>query len=128
MAEKGEPARTLPKTPSWAVALVFAVMIIVSVLLEHVLQKLGHWFHKRHKNALAEALEKMKAELMLVGFISLLLTVAQDPISRICISKEAANVMWPWKLPLVPSTASTKTTSAPNSCSLRAGTNSFRAR
>jgi mlo protein len=57
------------------------------------------WFHHRHKKALAEALEKMKAELMLVGFISLLLTVFQDPISKICISKEAGDVMLPCHLP-----------------------------
>nr|AAK60567.1 MLo1 protein [Triticum aestivum] len=101
MADDDEypPARTLPETPSWAVALVFAVMIIVSVLLEHALHKLGHWFHKRHKNALAEALEKIKAELMLVGFISLLLAVTQDPISGICIPEKAASIMRPCKLP-----------------------------
>jgi mlo protein len=55
------------------------------------------WFHKRHKKALVEALEKMKAELMLVGFLSLLLTVLQTPISKICISEAAANVMHPCK-------------------------------
>jgi mlo protein len=36
---------------------------------------------------------------MLVGFISLLLTVFQDPISKICISKEAGDVMLPCHLP-----------------------------
>jgi mlo protein len=39
----------------------------------------------------------MKAELMLVGFISLLLTVLQDPISKICISEKAGSVMLPCK-------------------------------
>ena len=58
----------------------------------------AQWFHKRHKKAMGEALEKMKAELMLVGFISLLLTVAQTPISKICISKEAGMRMLPCKL------------------------------
>ncbi|VAI24443.1 unnamed protein product [Triticum turgidum subsp. durum] len=90
--------RELPDTPTWAVALVCTVMILVSVAVEHALHKLGHWFRKRHKKALGEALEKMKAELMLVGFISLLLTVAQTPISRICISKEAGMRMLPCKL------------------------------
>ncbi|KAL6205190.1 hypothetical protein ACLB2K_022452 [Fragaria x ananassa] len=33
------------------------------------------WFQKRHKKAMTEALEKIKAELMLLGFVSLLLTV-----------------------------------------------------
>ncbi|XP_048574504.1 LOW QUALITY PROTEIN: MLO protein homolog 1-like [Triticum urartu] len=88
--------RELPDTPTWAVALVCAVMILVSVAMEHALHNLGHWFHKRHKKAMGEALEKMKAELMLVGFISLLLTVAQDPISKICISVEAGSKMLPW--------------------------------
>ncbi|KAF7062120.1 hypothetical protein CFC21_068755 [Triticum aestivum] len=91
--------RELPDTPTWAVALVCAVMILVSVAMEHALHNLGHWFHKRHKKAMGEALEKMKAELMLVGFISLLLTVAQDPISKICISVEAGSKMLPCKLP-----------------------------
>ena len=39
----------------------------------------------------------MKAELMLVGFLSLLLTVLQDPISKICISEKAGSVMLPCK-------------------------------
>ena len=41
----------------------------------------------------------MKAELMLVGFLSLLLTVLQDPISKICISAHAGSIMLPCKLP-----------------------------
>lgn len=91
--------RELPDTPTWAVAVVVLVLVLISVALEHALHKLTHWFHHRHKKALAEALEKMKAELMLVGFISLLLTVFQDPISKICISKEAGDVMLPCHLP-----------------------------
>jgi mlo protein len=34
---------------------------------------------------------------MLLGFISLLLTVAQAPISNICIPKSAANILLPCK-------------------------------
>lgn len=90
--------RELPDTPTWAVALVVLVLVLISVAMEHALHKLTHWFHKRHKKALAEALEKMKAELMLVGFLSLLLTVFQDPISKICISKKAGSVMLPCKI------------------------------
>lgn len=90
--------RELPQTPTWAVAVVCLVMILLSLALEHALHKLGHWFQKRQKKAVAEALEKIKAELMLMGFISLLLTVGQTPISKICISKEAGSVMLPCKL------------------------------
>ena len=34
--------RELPDTPTWAVALVCAVMILVSVAMEHALHNLGH--------------------------------------------------------------------------------------
>nr|AAK72963.1 Mlo [Oryza sativa Indica Group] len=93
----GGGGRALPETPTWAVAVVCAVIVLVSVAMEHGLHKLGHWFHKREKKAMGEALGKIKAELMLLGFISLLLTVAQTPISKICIPESAANIMLPCK-------------------------------
>ncbi|XP_062209736.1 MLO protein homolog 1-like [Phragmites australis] len=94
----GGGGRDLPDTPTWAVALVCAVIVLVSVAMEHGLHKLGHWFHTRQKKAMREALEKIKAELMLMGFISLLLAVGQTPISKICIPTKAGNVMLPCKL------------------------------
>lgn len=36
-------------------------------------------------------------ELMLLGFISLLLTVGAEPISMICISKKVVDTMLPCK-------------------------------
>uniref|UniRef100_A0A0A9B0J8 Uncharacterized protein n=1 Tax=Arundo donax TaxID=35708 RepID=A0A0A9B0J8_ARUDO len=59
-----------------------------------------HWFHTRQKKAMREreALEKIKAELMLMGFISLLLAVGQTPIAKICIPYKAGSVMLPCKL------------------------------
>ncbi|XP_023535082.1 MLO-like protein 11 isoform X2 [Cucurbita pepo subsp. pepo] len=44
-----------------------------------------HWLEKSHRKPLFEALEKMKEELMLLGFISLLLTASSSVISNICI-------------------------------------------
>lgn len=38
-------------------------------------------------------------ELMLLGFISLLLTVTQGPITKICIPDDAASHMLPCKMP-----------------------------
>ncbi|KAF7820117.1 MLO1 [Senna tora] len=72
--KKGLSERTLEETPTWAVAV---------------------WFKKKHKHALYEALEKVKDELMLLGFISFLLTVFQDSISNICISREVASTWRP---------------------------------
>ncbi|GLT39363.1 hypothetical protein SLA2020_135600 [Shorea laevis] len=87
--------RELSQTPTWAVASVCAVIIIISFLMEKSLHKLGTWFTERRKKALFEALEKVKAELMILGFISLLLTFGQTYIARICISSKAADTMLP---------------------------------
>lgn len=89
--------RELSQTPTWAVAGVCAVIIIISLVLEKVLHKLGTFFTDKHKRALFEALEKVKAELMILGFISLLLTFGQTYIIKICIPSTAANTMLPCK-------------------------------
>ncbi|XP_020526741.1 MLO-like protein 6 isoform X2 [Amborella trichopoda] len=88
-------SRSLEETPTWAVAVVCFVMVLVSILIEHAIHLVGKWLTKRHKRALYEALEKIKAELMLLGFISLLLTIGQDTISRICISKSMGDSLLP---------------------------------
>ncbi|KAJ0969905.1 hypothetical protein J5N97_022782 [Dioscorea zingiberensis] len=41
-----------------------------------------------------EALQKIKAELMLLGFISLLLTVGQEPISKISGRNYCSMTIW----------------------------------
>ncbi|CAN0905034.1 MLO-like protein 12 [Linum grandiflorum] len=87
--------RSLEETPTWAVAGVCFVLVLISIIIEHIIHLIGRWLKKKHKRALYQALEKVKAELMLLGFISLLLTVGQDPISRICISKKLGSTWHP---------------------------------
>ncbi|KAM7513970.1 hypothetical protein LguiA_003553 [Lonicera macranthoides] len=99
MAGGGDPsAKNLDQTPTWAVALVCAVIVLISILLEKVLHHIGEWFEKRHKKALFEALEKIKGELMVLGFISLLLTFGQNYISGMCIPEKYADTMLPCPL------------------------------
>ncbi|XP_009359622.2 MLO-like protein 8 [Pyrus x bretschneideri] len=88
-------ARELDRTPTWAVAGVCAVIIIISFALEKVLHKAGTWLTDRHKKALFEALEKVKAELMILGFISLILTFGQSYIAKICIPLKVGDTMLP---------------------------------
>ncbi|WCJ19353.1 Seven transmembrane MLO family protein [Euphorbia peplus] len=95
MAEAAEKPRSLEQTSTWAVAVVFIVMVGISILIEHIFHMIEKWFKKIHKPALVEALEKIKAELMLMGFISLLLTALSDPISQICISEDVASTWLP---------------------------------
>ncbi|KAH9319589.1 hypothetical protein KI387_021358, partial [Taxus chinensis] len=56
------------------------------------------WLQKHHKKALNGALDKIKSELMLIGFISLLLPIGAKPISMICISEHLADTMLPCRI------------------------------
>ncbi|PSS36599.1 MLO-like protein [Actinidia chinensis var. chinensis] len=90
--------RELDQTPTWAVAGVCLIIIVISIALEMLLHKLGKSFTERHKKALFEALEKVKDELMILGFISLILTFSQYYIAEICIPENVANTMLPCPL------------------------------
>ncbi|XP_006340147.1 MLO-like protein 6 [Solanum tuberosum] len=91
----GGGGRSLEQTPTWAVAVVCFVLVAISIVIEFIIHLIGKWLKSKHKRALYEALEKIKAELMLLGFISLLLTVGQDPISNICVSEKIASTWHP---------------------------------
>ncbi|KFK40693.1 hypothetical protein AALP_AA2G029100 [Arabis alpina] len=86
---------TLQETSTWPVAVVCFFLLLISIVIEKLIHKLGTWFKNKNKKAMYEALEKIKAELMLMGFLSLLLTIGQDYISQICISKGIAASMHP---------------------------------
>ncbi|KAL3514886.1 hypothetical protein ACH5RR_027603 [Cinchona calisaya] len=94
----GRPGRDLNATPTWAVALVSAVIILISIILEKVLHGIGKTFERKRKKALGEALEKIKGELMVLGFISLILTFGQNYIAKVCIPEKVANTMLPCPL------------------------------
>ncbi|XP_042475830.1 MLO-like protein 6 [Macadamia integrifolia] len=84
-------SRSLENTPTWAVAAVCFVLVLVSLIIEEIIHLIGKWLMRKQKRGLYEALEKIKSELMLLGFISLLLTVLQTSISKICVSEKAGN-------------------------------------
>lgn len=93
MEERPFKERTLQKTSTWSVAVVCVVLLAISIFIEHIIHLLGKWLKNRRKPALFEALEVVKNELMLLGFISLLLTVFQEHIAGICISE---NIAYTW--------------------------------
>ncbi|XP_019157779.1 PREDICTED: MLO-like protein 1 [Ipomoea nil] len=98
MAGGGEGEVTnLEQTPTWFVALVCTVIVAISLALERILHYLGKFLLKKKQKPLFEALQKIKEELMLLGFIFLLLTVFQNSILKICISKHKADIWLPCK-------------------------------
>ncbi|KAK4799015.1 hypothetical protein SAY86_024380 [Trapa natans] len=103
MADDGayqyEYERTLEETSTWSVAVVCFVLLAISLFVEHLIHLVGKWLTRKRKPALVEALEKVKSELMLLGFISLLLTVLQNPISNICIPRSVSATWRPCNRP-----------------------------
>ncbi|KAL8052152.1 hypothetical protein ABFX02_06G194400 [Erythranthe guttata] len=87
--------RTLEATSTWAVAVVCFVLVAISILIEQLIHHTGSWLKKKRKPSMYEALEKIKAELMLLGFISLLLTVMQETIADICVPRSVAHSWHP---------------------------------
>ncbi|XAR56557.1 hypothetical protein NMG60_11037095 [Bertholletia excelsa] len=85
MEQNGKEMRSLALTPTWSVASVLTVFVAVSLLVERSIHRLSNWLRKTNRKPLLQALEKMKEELMLLGFISLLLTATSSIISNICI-------------------------------------------
>ncbi|TVU36241.1 hypothetical protein EJB05_18166, partial [Eragrostis curvula] len=91
-------AAALEFTPTWIVAAVCSLIVLISLAAErclHYLGKGGQTLKGKNQKALFEALLKVKEELMLLGFISLLLTVFQGMIQRTCIPPEWTNRMLP---------------------------------
>ncbi|XVE71682.1 hypothetical protein DITRI_Ditri10aG0170900 [Diplodiscus trichospermus] len=90
---------SLEYKPTWVVAAVCFFIILISATVERSLNYLGKCLRRNHQEALFEALQKLKAELMLLGFISLLLNVFQGPIRHICIPTSLESSMLPCKKP-----------------------------
>ncbi|KAL4589086.1 hypothetical protein LXL04_001988 [Taraxacum kok-saghyz] len=86
-----EESRSLALTPTWSVATVLTIFVVVSLLVERSIHRLSNWLRKTNRKPLLAAVEKMKEELMLLGFISLLLTATSSMISNICIPSKYYN-------------------------------------
>ncbi|KAK4436645.1 MLO-like protein 1 [Sesamum alatum] len=91
MAGGGGEGASLEYTPTWVVALVCTVIVAISLAAERILHFAGKYLLNKNQPSLFQALQKIKEELMLMGFISLMLTVFQDRISKICIPKHWMN-------------------------------------
>ncbi|TVU39832.1 hypothetical protein EJB05_13272, partial [Eragrostis curvula] len=90
-----EPTITLEHTPTWIVAAVCSVIVLISLLFERMLHRLGKKLMKGSQKPLYDALLKIKEELMLLGFISLLLNVFQGATQKICVRESMMHHLLP---------------------------------
>ncbi|PUZ76152.1 hypothetical protein GQ55_1G267000 [Panicum hallii var. hallii] len=96
---KGGSEITLEHTPTWIVASVCSVIVVISLLFERLLHRLGKRLSKSHRKPLYEALLKVKEELMLLGFISLMLNVFQGATQKICVRESVMHHLLPCPRP-----------------------------
>ncbi|KAH6773661.1 hypothetical protein C2S52_003435 [Perilla frutescens var. hirtella] len=94
-----EETATLETTPTWAVATVFFILITVSIFIEQGLHLLAKYLGRKRRKSLLQALNKIKSDLMLLGFISLFLTVFEKRIATICIPKGIGESFLPCQNP-----------------------------
>ncbi|KAL3517918.1 hypothetical protein ACH5RR_020507 [Cinchona calisaya] len=94
---------TLEFTPTWVVAAVCTVIISLSLAAERLLHYTGKYLKHKNQRPLYQALQKVKEELMLLGFISLLLTVFQGSIVKICVKESVTLHLLPCSLSEKPS-------------------------
>ncbi|KAI3851538.1 hypothetical protein MKX03_012029 [Papaver bracteatum] len=92
-------ADSLEYTPTWIVALVCSIIVFISLAVERLLHSIGKHLKRKNQRPLFEALLKIKEELMLLGFISLLLTVFQTTVSKICIRESWTKHLLPCDKP-----------------------------
>jgi hypothetical protein len=83
---------SLEETPSWRVILFLLAFLILSIIVEHSIHKLDHYLVHHGKLGPRAALTKIKDELMLMGFISLVLIIMEDMILAQCSDVSTAGV------------------------------------
>ncbi|XP_051128328.1 MLO-like protein 12 [Andrographis paniculata] len=91
----GEEGQSIQTTPTWALATVCFVLISISILIEHGLHLLEKFLEKKKRKALIRVLNKVKSDLLLLGFISLLIPVCEKIIPKICIPEGVAKSFLP---------------------------------
>ncbi|XP_039018071.1 MLO-like protein 3 [Hibiscus syriacus] len=95
MATENSLNGSLEHTPTWAVATVSFVFISLSISIDHGIRLLSKWLKRRRKYALNDAVERLKTELMIMGFLAFLFTWSQSPVSDLCVPPNIGDTMLP---------------------------------
>ncbi|XP_071703218.1 MLO-like protein 4 [Rutidosis leptorrhynchoides] len=81
--------KSLGETPTWAVASVVSVMVLVGFSINASLRHIEKWLYRTKRKALIAALNKIKEELMLFAVLSLLMGHWIVYAAQICVKSSA---------------------------------------
>lgn len=79
------------ETPTYILSILFAFFLFVSLAFERIVHILLHYFKKKKRFGLVASVNALVLELTLVGFVSLILTAIEQPISTLCVSYDAGD-------------------------------------
>ena len=91
MSEAGVSAgagNNIEQTPSWKIGIFFSIFLVLSLMLEFGLEWLEEYLHEHHMDGVKMTVEKIKEELMLMGFISLCLLIVEDYLVEWCLPND----------------------------------------
>ncbi|VVA36401.1 PREDICTED: MLO [Prunus dulcis] len=88
---------SLEETPTWAVSVFALFFFFLSFVIDSSIHHLTTFLNRRRRKSLNRALMKFKTEMMKLGFVSLLLTISEVPISKICVAQTLADTFLPCK-------------------------------
>ncbi|XP_016652321.1 PREDICTED: MLO-like protein 2 [Prunus mume] len=88
---------SLEETPTWAVSVFALFFFFLSFIIESSIHHLTTFLNRRRRKSLNRALMKFKTEMMKLGLVSLLLTISEVPISKICVAQTLADTFLPCK-------------------------------
>ncbi|XP_076957485.1 MLO-like protein 4 [Bidens hawaiensis] len=81
--------KSLVETPTWAVASVVSVMVLLGFFINAALGHTEKWLYRTKRKALSAALDKIKEELMLFAVLSLLMGHWIVYAAKICVKSSA---------------------------------------
>ncbi|KAI5338333.1 hypothetical protein L3X38_017604 [Prunus dulcis] len=88
---------SLEETPTWAVSVFALFFFFLSFVIDSSIHHLTTFLNRRRRKSLNRALMKFKTEMMKLGLVSLLLTISEVPISKICVAQTLADTFLPCK-------------------------------
>ena len=80
----------IEQTPSWKIGIFFSIFLVLSIILEFTLEYLEEYLHHHKMDGVKMTVEKIKEELMLMGFISLCLLIVEDYLVEWCLPNDAS--------------------------------------
>ncbi|KAH7442346.1 hypothetical protein KP509_03G083800 [Ceratopteris richardii] len=89
MTKERDTSLALLGAPTWGIAMVCAIFIIVSLVVERVIDEIRRSLYtSRNHGALLRAFEKMKNELFMVGILSITLLMGESLFPKLCLPRK----------------------------------------